>query len=88
MTKRKLICSTAILSALTGSAFAEKDAGSMDQSAPTIIPDVTSDPNHSFLKALNKSGHRWVVLTNDVGEPLIVVDSDGFQFNFMDFNNL
>lgn len=32
----------------------------------------------NFLKRLNKSGHRWVVLTNEEGEPLIVVDSDGF----------
>jgi len=43
-----------------------------------IIPDITSDANNEFLKLLNKSGHRWVVLTNEAGEPLIVVDSDGF----------
>jgi len=43
-----------------------------------IIPDITSGANNEFLKLLNKSGHRWVVLTNEAGEPLIVVDSDGF----------
>jgi CBS domain containing-hemolysin-like protein len=43
-----------------------------------IIPDITSGPNNEFLQLLNKSGHRWVVLTNESGEPLIVVDSDGF----------
>lgn len=43
-----------------------------------IIPDITSEPNNEFLQLLNKSGHRWVVLTNKSGEPLIVVDSDGF----------
>jgi CBS domain containing-hemolysin-like protein len=43
-----------------------------------IIPNITSGPNNEFLQLLNKSGHRWVVLTNESGEPLIVVDSDGF----------
>ncbi|PKI16572.1 DUF21 domain-containing protein [Colwellia sp. 12G3] len=43
-----------------------------------IIPDITSGANNEFLQLLNKSGHRWVVLTNEIGEPLIVVDSDGF----------
>tara|TARA_R110001583_G_scaffold69129_2_gene196174 strand:- start:12900 stop:13925 length:1026 start_codon:yes stop_codon:yes gene_type:complete len=43
-----------------------------------IIPEITSDPNNEFLRLLNKSGHRWVVLTNIAGDPLLVVDSDGF----------
>ncbi|WP_426359087.1 DUF21 domain-containing protein [Pseudocolwellia sp. HL-MZ19] len=43
-----------------------------------IIPDISSGVDNEFLKRLNKSGHRWVVLTNEEGEPLIVVDSDGF----------
>ncbi|MGB0936724.1 MAG: DUF21 domain-containing protein [Colwellia sp.] len=43
-----------------------------------IIPSITSGPNNEFLQLVNKSGHRWVVLTNESGEPLIVVDSDGF----------
>jgi metal transporter CNNM len=43
-----------------------------------IIPDVSSGPDNEFLQLLNKSGHRWVVLTNESGEPLVVVDSDGF----------
>ena len=43
-----------------------------------IIPDISSGADNEFLKLLNKSGHRWVVLTSEEGEPLIVVDSDGF----------
>ena len=43
-----------------------------------IIPDITSAPNNEFLKLMNKSGHRWVVLTNLEGDPLVVVDSDSF----------
>ena len=43
-----------------------------------IIPEITSTADNEFLKLLNKSGHRWVVLTNTAGEPLVVVDSDSF----------
>ena len=43
-----------------------------------IIPDITSTSENEFLKRVNKSGHRWVVLTNEAGEPLVVVDSDAF----------
>jgi len=43
-----------------------------------IIPDISSGPDNEFLQLLNKSGHRWVVLTSETGEPLVVVDSDGF----------
>ncbi|WP_077339997.1 DUF21 domain-containing protein [Pseudocolwellia agarivorans] len=43
-----------------------------------IIPDISSGPDNEFLQLLNKSGHRWVVLTNEEGDPLVVVDSDAF----------
>lgn len=43
-----------------------------------IIPDISDGSDNEFLKLLNKSGHRWVVLTNELGDPLVVVDSDGF----------
>ena len=43
-----------------------------------IIPDISSGQESDFLKQLNKSGHRWVILTNEKGEPLLAVDSDGF----------
>jgi metal transporter CNNM len=43
-----------------------------------IIPEIKSAPNNEFLKLLNKSGHRWIVLTNEAGDPLVVVDSDSF----------
>lgn len=43
-----------------------------------IIPDICAGSDNEFLKLLNKSGHRWVILTNESGEPLVAVDSDGF----------
>jgi len=73
MTKRKLICSTAIVSALTGSAFADKDAGSMDQSAPSIIPDVTFSTKGKETVKLRFNGRLHLdynALSNDaVGAP-------------------
>lgn len=43
-----------------------------------IIPDISSGQENAFLKQLNKSGHRWVILTNEERQPLLAVDSDGF----------
>lgn len=42
-----------------------------------IIPEITNPQDSEFLKQLNRSGHRWVVLTNEQQEPLLVVDADG-----------
>jgi metal transporter CNNM len=43
-----------------------------------IIPDIQNTSSDPFLKSLHKSGHRWVVLTNIEGEPLLVIDADEF----------
>lgn len=42
-----------------------------------LIPKITADANDPFLKELNKSGHSWVVLTNENNIPLLVIDADG-----------
>lgn len=42
-----------------------------------IIPEIINPQESEFLKQLNRSGHRWVVLTNEQQEPLLVVDADG-----------
>ncbi|MBU2882749.1 DUF21 domain-containing protein [Psychrosphaera sp. B3R10] len=42
-----------------------------------IIPEITPSADDPFLKQLHKSGHRWVVFTNDDDEPLLVIDADG-----------
>jgi CBS domain containing-hemolysin-like protein len=42
-----------------------------------IIPQIINPQESEFLKQLNRSGHRWVVLTNEQQEPLLVVDADG-----------
>ena len=43
-----------------------------------ILPDSYSGADDPFLTMLNHSGYSWVVLTNLEGEPLLVIDADGF----------
>lgn len=31
-----------------------------------------------FLKRIERSGHKWVILTDDLGTPQLVMDADGF----------
>ena len=42
-----------------------------------LIPDVesTSDP---FIAAVNASGRKWVVLADDSGNPLLILDADSY----------
>lgn len=42
---------------------------------PTI-PSLGGDPNHPFVQSVLSSGRKWVVLTNESAEPLLVMDAD------------
>ncbi|GAA0813822.1 DUF21 domain-containing protein [Colwellia sp. D2M02] len=44
-----------------------------------IIPEITQSPDDAFLKLVNNTNHSWVILTNEEGEPLLVLDADGFS---------
>jgi CBS domain containing-hemolysin-like protein len=49
---------------------------------PTIIdlptiPEVKSNPEDPFLQQLHRSGHNWVVLCDEEGEPHLIMDADG-----------
>ena len=43
-----------------------------------IIPEITKSPEDPFLKLVNNTNHSWVILTNPAGEPLLILDADGF----------
>jgi metal transporter CNNM len=43
-----------------------------------IFPDLTLSTNNDFLRQLHKSGYNWVIITDPAGQPLLVVDADGF----------
>ena len=42
-----------------------------------VIPEIKRDPSDPFLKMLNASGHNWVVLADQNGEPHMMMDADG-----------
>lgn len=41
-----------------------------------LIPEVARDVNDPFLQRVNASGHHWVVLTDEAGEPQLLLDAD------------
>ena len=42
-----------------------------------LIPDVEST-NDPFVAAVNASGRKWVVLADDSGNPLLILDADSY----------
>ncbi len=42
------------------------------------LPDYEPSADDPFLRKVNASGHKWVVLTDAAAEPLYVLDADGF----------
>ena len=42
-----------------------------------IVPEVERDVNDPFLQSINASGHHWVVLVDEAGEPHLILDVDG-----------
>lgn len=41
-----------------------------------LVPEVSRDVNDPFLRQINASGHHWVVLTDEDGEPQLILDAD------------
>ncbi len=42
-----------------------------------VMPAIERVPDDPFLQQLNRSGHSWVVLTDEQDHPRLVVDADG-----------
>jgi metal transporter CNNM len=43
-----------------------------------IFPAFERRPNDPFLRQVNASGHKWVVLNDSQGQPACILDADGF----------
>lgn len=43
-----------------------------------VLPSFTASPDDPFLRQVNASGMKWVIVTNPAGEPLFVLDSHHF----------
>ena len=41
-----------------------------------LIPEVTRDVHDPFLQRVNASGHHWVVLADEAGHPMLLLDAD------------
>ncbi|MDE8601399.1 CNNM domain-containing protein [Marinomonas sp. RSW2] len=44
-----------------------------------IIPELTQSSDDPFLRLINKTDYRWIILTNIEGDPLLALDADGFS---------
>lgn len=43
-----------------------------------LLPNQQDPEFVDFVNAVNKSGHKWVILASEANEPLLVMDVDGF----------
>jgi len=43
-----------------------------------VFPSIMRSPEDPFLQQIQKSGEKWVVITDDNGQPWLVIDADGF----------
>jgi hypothetical protein len=43
-----------------------------------VFPDITSAQSDPFLRKIQKSGKKWVIVTNHESKPQLVLDADGF----------
>lgn len=48
------------------------------QNGHPVFPVVTRSSDDPFLLRVQRSGKKWVVITDDEGEPHMVLDADGF----------
>lgn len=43
-----------------------------------VFPEFERNPSDPFLQRIQSSGKKWVIITDESGEPHLVLDSDGF----------
>ena len=43
-----------------------------------VLPQFTRNSSDLFLRRIHESGKKWVIITDEADEPLLVLDSDGF----------
>lgn len=43
-----------------------------------LLPEVGSPEFEKFVEAVNRSGHKWVLIQNDKRDALLMMDADGF----------
>jgi metal transporter CNNM len=55
-----------------------------------VFPDITPSGSDNFLKLINDSGKKWIIIVDLIGEPRMTLNSDSFLrdalFNYSGFN--
>lgn len=44
----------------------------------TVFPEFKNEVGDDFIKTINDSGEKWIIITNDFDTPVLVLDADGF----------
>jgi CBS domain containing-hemolysin-like protein len=52
-----------------------------------IFPPFENHLSDPFIQQINKSGEKWIIFTNEQGEPKLVLDADGFIRSELSGNN-
>jgi len=43
-----------------------------------VFPTYINSPDDPFIQKINKSGEKWILLSDEYGEPKLALDADGF----------
>ncbi len=43
-----------------------------------VFPSFINQPDDPFIQRINKSGEKWIILTDERNEPKLALDADGF----------
>lgn len=43
-----------------------------------VFPPFKNEPEDEFIQQINKSSEKWIIITNESGQPTLVLDADGF----------
>jgi len=48
------------------------------ENGKVIFPDFGTHNQDPFIQNINLSGEKWIIFTNETGEPMLALDADGF----------
>ncbi len=43
-----------------------------------LFPEYEDNPGDPFIQKINRSGEKWIIITNEYNKPVAVLDADGF----------
>ncbi|MGB5227067.1 MAG: DUF21 domain-containing protein [Eudoraea sp.] len=49
-----------------------------EKNGELIFPDYSATQENEFVNRIDRSGEKWIIFTNELEEPKLVLDADGF----------